>query len=124
VLQTMQVARSGAVLMTLPFAVGRVGSVSSSRAVGSQVPSGWPRLGLDNDSSDPRRPAEHARFAPEQVHIGQAVPPNTSMIARSSKILPESRTASDLRHNASAVDSARSMPLALISSIGSNPSYR
>jgi hypothetical protein len=37
------------------------------------------------------------------------------MNARSSKILPESRTASGIRHNASAVDSARSMPLALIS---------
>jgi hypothetical protein len=46
------------------------------------------------------------------------------MIARSSKILPESQTASSLRHNASAVDSARSMPLALISSISSNQSYR
>jgi hypothetical protein len=51
-------------------------------------------------------------------------PPNTSMIARSSKILPESQIASGLRHNANAVDSARSMPLALISSISSNPSYR
>jgi hypothetical protein len=46
------------------------------------------------------------------------------MIATSSNILPETRTASGLPHNASAVHSARSMPLALISSISNNPSYR
>jgi hypothetical protein len=46
------------------------------------------------------------------------------MIARSSKICLNRGPPAAYGHNISAVDSSQSMPLALISSISSNPSYR
>jgi hypothetical protein len=32
------------------------------------------KVSINRDTVGSRRPAEHARFAPKQVHIGQAVP--------------------------------------------------